>query len=94
MLHFSKVTRIDPSAALVLVAEIFRIRNLRSHRYVAGTYPRLQIIYDLLSDMGFFELLDIQEVFGRPKPDTTGERSVFLRFHSGNRVDSQVVDRS
>lgn len=93
MLHFAPVVRIDPSAALVLVAEIFRIRNLRSHRFVGGTYPRQRIIYDLLSDMGFFELLDIQEVYGRPKPDTTGERSVFLRFHSDNRVDSEVVDR-
>ncbi|WP_292959711.1 ATP-binding protein [Novosphingobium sp. UBA1939] len=93
LLHFSKISRIDPSAALVLVAEIFRIRNLRTHRAVAGTYPKHRIIYDLLSDMGFFELLDIQEVFGRPKPDTTGERSVFLRFHSGNKVDSQTVDR-
>lgn len=93
MLHFEPVERIDPSAALVLVAEIFRIRNLRSNRAVAGTYPRLRSIYDLLIEMGFFELLDIQEVFGRPKPDETGERSVFLRFHSGNKVDSEGVDR-
>lgn len=93
MLHFSQVSRIDPSAALVLVAEIFRVRNLRTHRAVAGTYPQNRTIYDLLSDMGFFELLDIQEVFGRPKPDPTGERSIFLRFISGNRVESETVDR-
>lgn len=93
MLHFSGVEQIDPSAALVLVAEIYRIRNLRSFNYVSGTYPHLREIYDLLIELGFFGLLKIEELYGPPKPNTAADRSIFLRFVSGNRVDAESVDR-
>ena len=93
MLHFSGVEQIDPSAALVLVAEIYRIRNLRSFSYVSGTYPQQRQIYDLLIEMGFFDLLKIEELYGPPKANTAADRSVFLRFISGNRVDAESVDR-
>ncbi len=92
MLHFELVEQVDPAAALVLVAEIFRIRKLRSNRAVTGTYPRSRAIYDLLSELGFFGLLNIIERYGQPKPSADPGKPVFLRFVSNNEVVSEGVD--
>ena len=93
LLHFTQVEVIDPAAALVLVAEIFRVRNLRSYDTVTGSYPRSRFIYELLREMGFYELLDIQERRDLPEAELDPGRPVFLRFSSSNRVDSELVDR-
>lgn len=92
MVHFSDLEKIDPGAALVLVAEIFRIRNLRSHNAVTGTYPRSRNIYNLLSDMGFFQLLEIVDYDVRPKAENDPTQPVFLRFITSNRVESEMAD--
>lgn len=91
MLHFTSVEEIEPAAALALVAEIFRIRNLRSVEAITGTYPRLRSIYELLSDMGFFSVLKVQER-REPKSEPDPTRAIFLRFLTGNRVESELVD--
>src|SRR3546814_6575996 len=52
MLHFTTVEVIEPAAALVLVAEIDRLRHLRGQNSVTGTYPNHSTIYELLCDMG------------------------------------------
>lgn len=93
LVHFGQVERIDPAAALVLVAEIHRIRSLRSSAALTGTYPRLRSIYDLLSDMGFFHLLQISEAYGRPAQTDDPTRPIFLRFMTGRKVESELVDR-
>lgn len=93
MLHFTDLERIDPDAALVLVAEIYRIGNLRSPTTVTGTYPKQRVIYDLLRDMGFYSLLKVQELRDLPPVDLTPGRPVYLRFLTGNRVVPELADR-
>lgn len=92
LLHFDRVNDIDPAAALAIVAEIFRIRNLRSPSALTGTYPRMRVIYDLLSDMGFFQLLNIEERYGPPEVNEDLNRPIFLRFLSSNQVLAEAVD--
>lgn len=92
MLHFADVERIDADVALVLVSEIYRIRNLRSPRSVTGTYPRQRTVYEQLRAMGFYRLLSVAE-----HPDLSPERSgptsrVYLPFLTGNRVEAELVD--
>jgi hypothetical protein len=93
MLHFTAVEEIEPAAALALVAEIFRIRNLRSPEAVWGTYPRRRVIYELLRDMGFFSLLQIKEKRDIPEAEPDASRPIFLRFQTDNKVDAKMVDR-
>ena len=92
MLHFEDVVRIDPAAAIVLLAEIHRIRNLRGVDSVLGTYPRLRTVYDHLVEMGFYRLLSVSELDNIPAPEASSRRPVFLRFITGNRVDATLVD--
>lgn len=92
MLHFTQVENVDAAAALALVAEIFRIRNLRSVYAVTGTYPRKRIIYELLRDMGFYRLLDIAERDDEPKAEMDPARPIFVPFLTGNKVNPKMVD--
>lgn len=92
MVHLSAVTELDPSAALALVAEIFRIRHLRSQSTVTGSYPRSRTVYELLVEMGFFKLLQIEEHYGIPKDTNDPSRPVFLPFISGNKVEAKDID--
>jgi hypothetical protein len=93
MLHFTALRHIEPAAALVLVAEIFKIRNLRGRASVWGTYPTDRATYDLLCDLGFYSLLDIPELGDIPRAPPAEVKPVFLRFMSDNRVDAESVDR-
>lgn len=92
MLHLTALKTIDPPAALMLVAEIFRIRNLTSRAAVTGTYPKSRAIYDFLAEMGFFQLLNVREAFGPPKDTGDPSRDLYLKFITGNRVVSETVD--
>jgi hypothetical protein len=93
MLHFTTVEVIEPAAALVLVAEIDRLRSLRGHAAVTGTYPNNHAIYELLCDMGFYSLLKVVEIVQRPRANDDPSQPVFLRFLSENRVPAEQVDR-
>src|SRR3546814_20842890 len=93
MLHFTSGVVIEPAAALVLVAEIDRLRHLRGQKSVTGTYPNHSTIYELLCDMGFYSLLKIAEMGERPRMGPDPDRPVFLRFVSDNRVPAPAVDR-
>jgi hypothetical protein len=94
MLHFEKMEHIDPSAALTLVAEIYRCRKLRVWRnngsFVTGTYPRHPAVRKQLSDMGFYGLLDVLDDLGVPEEDSE-IRPAFLRFMTGNQVLSRLI---
>ena len=93
MLHFTTLEAIEPAAGLVLVAEIDRLRSLRGHSSVTGTYPTNHAIYNLLCEMGFFSLLKIVEIARRPTISDDDDGTVFLRFMSDNRVPAEEVDR-
>ena len=92
MLHFSAVETIDAAATLALVAEIYRVRSLRSVQSVTGTYPRLRRIYDLLKSMGFYRILNIAERDDVPEPEVDPSKPVFLPFITGNKVSAEMVD--
>jgi hypothetical protein len=94
MLHFEHVVRIDPSAALALVAEVYRCRNLRPIRdghSVHGNYPRSIEVHTLLKDMGFYNLLHV-DPSDRPilTVDTSGP--VYLKFLTGTNVDGELIN--
>lgn len=95
MLHFEHVAHLDPAAALVLVAEIYRCRNLRTYAggwIVNGTYPRNPAIYKLMRDMGFFNLLNIRD--DRPEePRLDEDGSAYLGFITDSTVDGAMVDQ-
>lgn len=92
MLHFNHVRQIEPAATLVLVSEIFRARHLRSPRFVTGTYPSDQNVYRGLKEMGFYRLLNVQDMEGVPSLPLEPGRPVFLQFVSENRVIPEFAD--
>jgi hypothetical protein len=94
-LHFEKVDRIDPSAALLLVAEIYRCRHLRHSargRSVDGTYPRNPDVESQLKEMGFFKLLDIVSR-NVGEQQNTRSKPIFLNFITGVQVQSQAIHK-
>lgn len=93
MLHFSYVEQVDAAAALALVAEIYRIRSLRSIFSVTGTYPRQRHVYDQLKSMGFYRVLNIAERDDVPDSEPDPSKPVFLPFISSNRVSAEMVDQ-
>lgn len=92
MLHFAHVRVVEPAATLVLVAEIHRLRSLRGYRAVGGTYPPDREVYDLLTEMGFYRLIEVVEPQA-PRPVSDPGRPVFLRFQSSNRFDAELPDQ-
>ena len=93
MLHLSTLEVVEPAAALVLVAEIDRIRHLRGRDAVTGTYPNDPKVHQLLCDMGFYSLLKVAEIGDRPRGDADPHKPIFLRFISDKRVPAEEVDR-
>ena len=94
LLRLENLKSIDPTAALVLVAEIYRCRHLRAHRsgtFITGTYPRDLPICRSLANMGFFQLLKVS-----PKDDPEQDVSedllpIYLKFHTANQILSPLV---
>lgn len=91
MLHFAHVHAVEPAATLVLVAEIHRLRSLLGVKAVSGTYPPSAEVYDLLTQMGFFNLINVHEPRAPTRVDDP-DRPLFLRFLSSNRHDSMLTD--
>jgi hypothetical protein len=63
-LCFDKVRILEPAATLLLVAEIFRCRQLRKWRggeTVIGNYPLTSEPFFQLREMGFYRLLSVDE---------------------------------
>lgn len=94
-IHFEKVERIDPSAALLLVAEIYRCRHLRQSargRSVEGTYPRNSEVESQLEEMGFFKLLNVipRNV---AEQNATRSKPIFLNFITGIQVQSEAIHK-
>lgn len=92
LLHWEHVTTIEAAAALALVAEIYRVRNLRSKQMLAGTYPRSWDVYEALKNMGFFKLLDVAELGDAPNPEIDPDQPIYLKFITDNRADWGLAD--
>jgi anti-sigma regulatory factor (Ser/Thr protein kinase) len=93
LLYFDKMKQLGPAAALVLVSEIYRCRQLRKWRggtTVTGTYPESKEIFLLLREMGFYKVLAVDEHWsipdGRPK-----KGPYFIPFRTMNTVHPQLA---
>lgn len=90
MLYFDSIEYLEPAATILLLASIFRCRNLRQFRgrhSVIGNYPKDRSVLLQLAEMGFFKLLDVKV----PDLDQEGSgldptRPFFLRFQTMTRV--------
>lgn len=92
-LHFEAVEEIDPSAVLVLAAEIYRCRHLRPGRGVRsvnGNFPSNGDVFLQLRDMGFYELLGIANA--EKIPDAEPDRPYFIRFRTFATVLSEQAE--
>ena len=92
LLHFEHVKRIDPAAALALVAEIYRVRNLRGRLLISGTYPPVWEVYDGLKNMGFFKLLSVAERSDIPDREPDVNKPVYFQFFTDNRANWDLPD--
>ena len=89
-IDIKNINKLSPAAALVLAAELDRWNkqpgktNLKSVD-VGEWDPHVR---DLLKDMGFFELLQVNDI-----PSTNTERDArYIKFKTGTRTDGKVVD--
>jgi hypothetical protein len=94
-LYFDKLRLLEPAAALLLVAEIFRCRQLRPWRAghsVTGNYPTEREILFQLREMGFFRALSIDS-YEKQIPDERpqGERPHFIGFQTMSSVHPQLA---
>ena len=93
-LIFDEVEYVEPAAALVLTAEIYRCRNLcrtRIGHSVHGSYPKEPELFFQLREMGFYQLIEVQD-FSRTLPtEAVGDWTRFLPFRSFQRVESEKV---
>lgn len=90
MVHLSHVEQVEPAAALVLVAEMDRIRKHTSFFFVNGTYPQNIEVLKSLGDMGFFRVIHVKEPL--PSSEPAEMRPVFFPFLSGTEVDAELAD--
>jgi hypothetical protein len=93
MLHFEHVERIDPSAALLLVAEIYRCRHLGvpvGKNAVQGTYPANPDVDLQLTEMGFYKLINVKHLRDAAGLGSTS-RPIFLNFMTGTKVEAQII---
>lgn len=93
LLHFEHVTDIEPAAALALVSEIYRVRNLRTASFITGTYPRDWDVYLALSNMGFFKFLSIVDRADAPRAAPDPSKPIYLKFMTDNRADWGLADQ-
>jgi len=92
-IRFDNLKQLDPSAALVLVAEIFRCQKLRVYRnewFITGNYSSNRDIDFQLSQMGFYNLLHIHDNLKGSKP-TNEAMPVYLKFITQRRIIGQLI---
>lgn len=95
-IHFDRVRLLEPAAALVLVAEVYRCQKLRvfrSGRFISGNYPVDAAVHEQLRGMGFFKLLGIAENVSQLTENGNIGQPIFLKFVTGTRVENEFIDR-
>lgn len=92
MLHLTHLKHVEPAAALALVAEIFRVRHLRSSQAITGNYPMDSTVDRLLDDMGFYKQLNVRKRPDLQKKNDDPSRPIFIRFLTSNKVESVLAD--
>lgn len=93
-LYFDKLKLLEPAAALLLVAEIFRCRQLRKWRgghTVLGNYPVDRDIFFKLRELGFFRLLSIDGHEAVVDTRPAMPRPNYLRFQTMSSVHPELA---
>lgn len=92
MIYFDRLETLEPAAALLLTAEIFRCRNLvmgsRHGRMAQGNYPANTDVFLQLREMGFFAIIGVDDRASVPDWEDRKGRPFFSPFHTFNRVES------
>ena len=94
MLYFDKVEELEPAAALMLTAEIYRCRNLRPGRgkpLVTGNYPKSRNVFLQLREMGFYDLIGVRRLEEIPDGRDQEDRPFFIRFRTFKGVDPEFA---
>jgi len=73
---------------LVLVAEVFRGRHLAGQRRVNGNYPRGDQLPRLLTEMGFFQLIDVTDPVAEKQASGDIEH---IKFFTSSHVDAPLA---
>lgn len=92
LLYFDQVSYLEPAAALLLVAAIYRCRSLvpmRGRKSVTGTYPKNTDIARQLAEIGFFKQLGVQSPKLPEQQDA--DRPLFVHFQSDSRIYGEVA---
>lgn len=89
VLDHGNVSRMSPEAALLILAEIQRCEAYCGGKTtITGTYPREHEVSELLSEIGFYDALDIKP----PKlPDSYKPRT-YVRIERRNKTSPEIVD--
>lgn len=95
-LYFNQLQHLEPAAALLLVAEVFRCRQLRTWRNgasVTGNFPDDKAIFFQLREMGFFKVLKLSDLDHIVDERPQGERPYYVRFLTMNSVHPALAAR-
>jgi hypothetical protein len=87
-LDFSLVKTVNPGACLVLVAEVYRARELMGRRAVHGNYPPDGVVRRRLVEMGFYDIIDVRDP---DAPEADNATRMDIRFATSNRVDPIIA---
>ncbi|WP_166295358.1 hypothetical protein [Bradyrhizobium sp. 2S1] len=95
-LYFNQLKHLEPAAALLLVAEVFRCRQLRIWRHeasITGNYPVDSAIFFQLREMGFFHVLGLTAMEEVTDKRPQGERPYYVHFRTMNSVHPELAAR-
>ncbi|MGA0563659.1 hypothetical protein ACO2RV_14540 [Ancylobacter sp. VNQ12] len=92
--YFDRITHLEPAAALLLAAEIYRCRAIRSYRngpIISGSYPKDIDVCLQLRDLGFFSLFEVADLPDLEGVSSREDRPHFLKFVSAKAVIAEFA---
>lgn len=90
VVDFRDVEEIESSVALMLLAELKRCISYSSSRtYITGTYPNTDAVAQLLSDLGFFQALNVKD----PEVKLLDADRTFVKLTQHRQTDAALIDR-
>lgn len=87
-LSFEKCKSIKLSALILLLAQIHKLRLEFGADHVTGTYPESPRLERLLSDSGFYSLLQVKS---RKSKQKTSKLTRFIKFKSDQKPNSAEI---
>jgi anti-sigma regulatory factor (Ser/Thr protein kinase) len=89
VLDHGNVARMSPEAALLILAEIQRCEAYCGGKTtITGTHPRAHEVSELLSEIGFYDALEIKP----PRLPDSYKRRTYVRIERKNKTSSEIVD--